>query len=510
MGLQQQRTQWTVGLRGLQQSMPPGAAPTYTPNCSNVKFRHGKLIGRGGMSKYKSISTAASPTPIIGLFNYRKASGTHELLRMLTSHVEKESGGAWVDVTPVTTLTGTSTTRPQADIIDDTLVFTNEGKDKPKKYTGSGDFADIGGSPPYCKSICQYLGFLFLINYSTNGTFTDVTDGHRSAIFADDWETGWSPCETNVLVFDETPGPAIAAAVLGRSMYVFKTDGIVKVTWTGGKLQFNQEKVKADVGCLAPLSVKRVGEAGIIFLGHDGIVYLLADGRIPEPISHGFITDTLQDLLSSDKLQFASAVVNSQEDTYYLALNSSSLPGQAKDAYISYNFRTKEWSKGTFEQDIYALTDFKVSEYVAEQLLVSTSTLVEVFDDTAVDDDGVAIVRSWTTGPQKISEEGWFFGCRFNFKRNGRARVKIDVAYDLEEDFQDAQTHDLKGLPGDTNVEITYRLPSPRVCEWFNIRIRFYHLATTAETVMNGFAPWVQPLLPVGDQPDRGRNASGF
>lgn len=511
MPISQQRTNWTLGFKGLQQSMPPGASAVYSPDCSNVKFKHGRIIGRGGMAKYKSISTAMTTTPIIGLFNYRKSSGTHELLRMSPSNVEKESAGSWSDVTPATTLTGVSTTtRPQYDIIDDILVFTNEGEDTPKKYDGSGDFEDIGGSPPYCKSICAYYGYLFLLNVSTAGTFTDIEDGYRTAYFADDWDTDWTPCLANTLLFDETPGAVVAAATLGRFMYVFKTDGVIKVTWTGGQLQFRQDKLDCDVGCLAPLSVKRVGEIGLIFLGTDGLIYLIREGGVPEPISYGFITSLLSDLLNSDKLQYARAETDSEDDTYYLLLNISSLSGQAHDAYVSYNFRTKEWSKGLLEQDVYAICVFKATEYVAEDILMSTSTLVETFNGTAIDDDGAAIVRYWTSGPQKMTEEGWLFGVRFNFKRNGRARVKIDIAYDLEEEFDDAQTFDLKGLPGDANVEITYRLASPVLCEWFNIRVRFYHLATTAETQLNMFAPWTQATLPVGSQPDRARASSGY
>ena len=81
------------------------------------------------------------------------------------------------------------TTRPQYTIIDDTCVFTTEGLDRPRKIT-TGTSSDIASSAaPYCKSVISYMGFLFAINISDSGAFTDLVDGHRTGRYADDWDT---------------------------------------------------------------------------------------------------------------------------------------------------------------------------------------------------------------------------------------------------------------------------------------------------------------------------------
>ena len=501
--------------KGFSEGLVPGANPQLSPDAANVKFKWGRVFSRGGMTEFQAVTTAASPTPIIGLFNFKKPSGTHELLRMLTSAVEKFSGGVWSDITPVTALTGTSTTRPQYDTISDgdgvmNLVFTNEGEDTPKRYTGTGDFSDIGGTPPYAKVIHNYLKILFLGNISDSGAFTDVVDGHFTGRFSEDWTATWDPCDNNTIVLDETPGAWIASETYMRSMWCAKTDGIVKVTFTGSELRFNQELITGDVGVVAPLSFKRVGQKGIMFLGTDGLIYLLTATSVT-PISYGFITDLLTSRLSSNKLQFARAVVDSEDDTYYLIYDRTGLSGQANDSYIAYNYLSGEWSHGFIGQSVYACEVFKATEYVSEDVLLAESALVDTFDDlAATDDNSTAVSRYWTTGWQRIGEEGWLNGVKVNCKRATDTRIKVDVALNLEENgWIDSQTFALRGgSPNDENVEVTWRTP-PKLAEWYNVRVRMVHNAASAQAIVNSVTPIVTPILPVGERIDRGASESG-
>ena len=516
MSIKQQKSLRIADFKGFSEGLIPGANPQLSPDSLNVKFKWGRVLGRGGMTELDGNTTPASPSPIIGLFNFTKPGGTHELLRMLTTHVEKLSGGSWTDVTPVTTLTGTSTTRPQYDIITggdgvSNLVFTNEGEDTPKKYNGTGDFADIGGTPPYAKGIHNYLGILFLFDISEDGTFSDVVDGQFTGRFSEDWDNSWDPCDNNTIVLDETQGHWIASQTFARSMFCAKTDGVVKVTFTGGDLRFTKELVTGDVGVLAPLSFKRVGQKGIIFLGTDGLIYLLTPTAVT-PISYGFITDLLHGLLDSNKLQFARSVVDSEDDTYYLYYNRSNLSGQANDSYISYNYLSGEWSHGHIGKSVYATEVFKASEYVSEDVLLAEATLVDTFDDlSATDDNATAVSRYWTTGWQRAGEEGWLHSLKVNLKRAPDTKVKIDVALNLSEgDYEHSQTYSLRGgKPTDENVEVTWKPPAPILAEWYNLRVRMIHSAASAQAIINSVSPVITPVLPVGKRIDLGSQVSG-
>lgn len=515
--MRQAKTIWITAFGGLQDTLTPGqgllstqdpggtqgvsGAKSLTPNLSNVRARFGNVIGRGGMTKYQAISTAASPSPILGLFNYRRTSETHQLIRLLTNHAEEFSAGAWNSISTGTPLTGTSTTRPQYDIIDDKLVFTDEGHDLPQKYTGTGVHSVIStaSTPPYSKAIKAYMGFLFLINYSTNGTFTDVVNGSRSAAYSDDWENSWSICAPNTITLNETPGSWIAAEVLGRSMWCFKTDAIERVTWIGGSVRFNQELAPVRVGCIAPLSIAKVQESGIVFLGTDGLLYLI-DQSGAKPISIGSLNNTLSSTVQGlNKLQYARAVVDGFNDTYYLFYDATGLSGQLLNSYVSWNFRTGEFGRGSLGQQVIASTPFKATEFVNELPLVGTQTLVETFD-SGKDDDGTAFTRLWTSGWQQIPEQGWLHGIRLIFAKAVNARVKVSVARDFSQRFEYEQTFPLTGgLADDQHAEVQYHFP-PIWSSWVNVQVKLYHDSATATTVLERLGLEVNPLLPTSER----------
>ena len=76
--------------------------PNLTRSLSNVIVRYNKVFGRGGSSKFNSVSTVSSTTPIIGLMYFAGTNYTNTtVLRMTPSKVESitEGAGSWTDVT---------------------------------------------------------------------------------------------------------------------------------------------------------------------------------------------------------------------------------------------------------------------------------------------------------------------------------------------------------------------------------------------------------------------------
>jgi len=219
-----EQTADVLGFKGLNERKLLGVSPSETSNLDNVRVRYGEVKGRLGIAKYRSITTAAGSTPIIALMPYPRGDNTTDLLRMLPTKVERlnTSTDVWDDKTG-TDLTGTSTTLPQFTIMDDLLLFTNEGNDLPRKVDDTGDSTVLAGSPPFCKAIASAWGFLFALNVSTDGTFTDVNLGHLRADYTDNPDD-WSACEQQFLFYDETPGPIVTAKTFGIDFIVFKSD----------------------------------------------------------------------------------------------------------------------------------------------------------------------------------------------------------------------------------------------------------------------------------------------
>ena len=503
----QARTIWIEGFKGLNDSVVPGISPVLTPQLSNVKINHGRVIGRGGMTKYLGIDTDAG-AQIIGLFNFRRASGTHTLVRMLPTAMERLSG-TWGDITG-TALSGTSSTRPQFDIIDDILVFTNEGLDRPRKWTGAGNTANIGGTPPFCKGLKAWIGFLFLFNVSDNGTFTDIFDGHRMGKYSDDWDNDWSICDGNEVVLDETPGAWVASEILGRNMIAFKTDGLVQLRFVEGQTRFHQERVPIDVGCIAPLTIAKIGEAGICFLGTDGMLYIITQEGI-KPVSFDALFNTLPPHLDENRFKFARSLVDEDDHIYYLLYNSGSedINDEHLDSWASYNFRTGEFSKGTLgnvssagvlSKIVTSASGFRPADDDEQALVVGTTDdtagqLVHEFD-AGTDDDGVAITREWITNWQNLGEEGWLHGARLIFKKNATAKVRVSVARNLGESFRFEQVFSLAGgKPVDDVVELNYRFP-PQWTNWANIRVRMLHRTAASYTELQRIGLEVQSKLP--------------
>ena len=498
-------TKWIQNFKGYSDQASPGASPIITSDLQNVKILHGQVRPRGGMSKYQSISTAAS-ADIIGLFHYPRISGTNSLLRMLPTKVEHLTGGAWADITG-TALTGSVTTRPQHTVIDDTLVFTNEGEDLPRKWAGSGNTTPIASSTsPYGKSVVHYLGFLLLGNVSDDGTFTDVTDGQRIIRYSDDWDNDWEGCAGNEIILHETAGNLLRMLVLGRDVMCYKDDGLVRVTWVGGNVVFKHEKVDFDIGFVSPLGIRRITDEMHIGLGNDGVLYLITQSEVT-PISFDTLFRTLPNTIGLGKLKYARMLENSEEGIAYLLYDRTGLSNQLLNTYVAYNYREKVFFKGQLGKQIIAAEEHKSSNTSAVDLVMSTTTLVEEFDTgTGTDDDGTAVTSYWTTGYQDLGEEGWFYGARLIFEKpsSSLASIDVSVAIDGSGSFGFSETIRLSGgSAGDDFVEVSYKPTTPIWCNWINLKIRFKGNALTAGVELRRVGLVSEGKLPVRKSAER-------
>lgn len=491
--LTSEKTNWVAGFRGLNDSLVPGATPKLTPDLRNVKARYGKIFGRGGMSKYLGVSAAAGNPPIISLMDYQRADADNELLRMTLTKLEKLNTGTlvWDDVTG-TALANLNTTRPQYTVIDDILVFTDEGISRPRKYIGSGNSLVIAtnDNAPFAKVIAESEGFLLLGNISDDGTFTDIVDGKRTMRYSDDWVTTWISCPGDArsigdIILHLTPGAVVAAKKLGRELVCYKEDGIIRLIWTPGVVVWKQFLMPNPVGTNAPLSIQNVLNKFHFMLGTDGLIYQVLQAG-SQPVSDEILAGTLHKPSIRDlgRYKFSRSLVDSEEGLYILFYDRTGLTQQFLDGYVAFNYITGEVVKGELGLQVVAAEAHRPTKASREIALLSTNTLVEEFDAAAVDDDGNRISRYWTTGWQKLggAEEGWFTGALIIMKKSKRARIRVSVAVDMENSFDYPQAASLaSGFVKDETVEVMYSPPSIKG-EWFNVKIELFHPTTTAET----------------------------
>lgn len=281
-----------------------------------------------------------------------------------------------------------------------------------------------------------------------------------------------------------------------------KSDGVVRVTFTtSSPNKFHQKLMPVDAGIVAPLSWATLGQAAGWFLGTDGVIYEVTEDAI-KAVSYEVLENLLIDTASLSKLKFSRGMVDPQNDIYYLFYDRTGLSNQLLNSFIGYNYRSKEFFKGTLGVSINACTDFKASDQAAQQLIVASPTLVENFDSSsATDDDGTAISRYWTSNWQRMKEYGWLYGVRVVAKRGSKSHIEVSFAFDNDSNFKYPQTQSLGGAStDDENVYLDFKIP-PTPCESVNIKIRCLHRGSSSTTEIRKVGFIVDNIHPV----DQGR-----
>ena len=482
--------------KGLDERLELGSAPNITSSLDNVIVRRGTVKGRKGLSLWDGISTAASAT-IIGLADfYAPTAATSSLLRMLTTKLEKWNSGThvWDDVTGVA-LNGTTNDRPVfvTDSPNGFLTFINEGHDRPRKYTGSGNSVVLGGTPPFAKSLEVWQGFTFLGNISQDGTFSTSVDA-LTIEFSDLPDTSWDLCEANTLIMSESPGEIRSLIGYGQNLIVFKSDCIVQVRYVQGPVRFARQLLPFSLGLLASMSAKRCGEFGVIFLATDRNLYR-TDGYRIEPLPLN-IQKALQETMTAAKAPFVSAYVDVTHETYNLLYQRNS--STYFDGRLSYNYRTGEFYRAAYTGfEFTRALAYRQSNNTDSQLVVGASDNKVYEQENGTDDAGTAVSRVYDYDWHQLGTPGskYFTGANLVFTRALNCQVRISVAADHINKFQYPRTYNLKGkFPGDDNSRVAYEIPSPIYGSWFKIRIEMLQFSGSSQVELLEFEPKIIPI----------------
>ncbi|KKK81613.1 hypothetical protein LCGC14_2811690, partial [marine sediment metagenome] len=405
--------------------------PQLTRFLKNVEVRNGRITGRGGIDELNNITGTSATTPIIGLLAYYTKDLTTQLLRITPTkafELTNAADGTWVDVTG-TNLLAASTDFPMAINHDELLLFVT-GKDRARKWAGSGnDTVVLGGTPPFAKTILAMKGFVMLGNVSDDGTFSDVVLGHLKVRYTDDYDNDWSPCIGNELILDETNGQIEAGDVHGIYAVWGKSDSVITTRFLGSGQGFFQNQLRVggnSKGILAPQSFKNT-EAGIIFLGTDYELYI-TDGITVKPLPPR-VQKKLQSDMQVSKARNAFAVIVEKEEEYNLFIPIDSDTWSA--ARIRYNYRTGDFSYNEYDaHEFIAATSYRWGNTTSTLLAASTNDLVWELDSTDIDDNGTKVDRFWQSDWQNFgsADTKVFKGAYFSFTRVRNARCVIDVA----------------------------------------------------------------------------------
>lgn len=456
--------------RGLNDYAVPEADASVTRSLNAVFTKNGRIIGAPGLQKFDNISTAASSS-IIKLMPFYTSALVPTIYRMRPLAVDQyvQSSHSWTNVTG-TALNGFIYTIPQHVVHKDTLVFTNEGADRPRYLTGSGNSAVLGGTPPYAKMLWQGWGFMFLGNISDDG----ITFIPRQARYSDDFLVNWDLCAGNELNFNETNGELVAGSTLANEVVIGKSDSIFKLEFIGGQVRFSQPKLLSSQGVLAPESMKVIEDIGVsVFLSPD--IRLRFCNGIKVEVVPASVQRKLDETMDPENARWAFGEVYPDKDhysLYYQAIGDTGISNQ-----IIMNFRTGEMNHRVYPDQAFTSAAL-IRRNNIHRFLLSSETLVYEEDYTFPTADGSRIDRYYDVDWSSLGLNGekWLKGVEFTTVKKRGGRVAVSVAADGGSTFELEKFYTLNNLPSSGEfARLVYRIDPGLRGTTHKIRIRIFH-----------------------------------
>lgn len=260
--------------------------------------------------------------------------GTKYNVRVSRNKIENYnvSSDSWIDIT------GTALTGGTDDIVDtavpllagDTILCISNGKDAIRKWAGSGNTADLGGTPPVAKFIQEYATYLVCANIA-GGTDIDQRVQWSDTANPEEWVNGNAGAVD--LVED---GEAITGLnVYGNFICVHKKTSIYLGSLVSTSAIFRFDRKNTEVGTIANNSIVNLPTGEQIFLGVDGIH--LFNG-ISAPLISSPINDEIRDGLNQAKAHKAWGVLVLEQDEAWIGVP---IGGQVVgETVYKYNYKT--------------------------------------------------------------------------------------------------------------------------------------------------------------------------
>lgn len=308
-------------------------SPREASSLQNVELTRETIDVRAGNDLFSTtqLQEGGVAKAVTGIFQGVISSNVYQVITGGTKVYSMSSGGVLTDITDVLVLSDSpnylfSFERFKNSSGNDILVMAN-GVNPPIKWTGSGDAAALGGTPP-----ANFKHLLVRKNrlYGSSGEFVY----HSALLNGESWDAlNWvNKFSTKGLYTNEVTG----LVEYGDNIAIFKEDGIFLFSGENFTDGYTQRVVTGD-GCMSgysPVEIlsRRYGNI-IIFVnrnnelkGFNGTKDLIS---ISDPIDN-----TLRGFVQS-RSKYVSAVNYRSKNQYYSAFTSS---GTTHNKIIAYDY----------------------------------------------------------------------------------------------------------------------------------------------------------------------------
>lgn len=282
----------------------------------------------------------------------------------------------WVDITG-TDLTGTSN-----DLIDTAVpllagnqcLIISNGVDALRKWTGTGNTSDLGGSPPVAKFIQEYKTYLVCANIA-GGVDIDQRVQWSYTANPEEWVNG----NAGAVDLVEDGEPITGLGVFGDYVCVHKKTSIYLGYLVSSSAIFRFDRKTTEIGTIANGSIVNLPSGQQVFLGYDGLHLFngITAPQIPSPIN-----DEIRDGLNKQYAHKAWGVLVQEEDEVWIGVP---IGDQTRgETVYKYNYLTGVCYKDT-----------RTSINTAWQATASTGLTWDDFADSVTWDD---ISDRWDSG----------------------------------------------------------------------------------------------------------------
>ena len=211
-----------------------------------------------------------------------------------------------------------------------------------------GNFASVAGSPSAVIAVTQ----------------SNAVVGFNTSVSADGWAasdvgdyTNWTTGESASGRILENNGPVTAAVPFGNDIIVFKSDSIFRMTYVGGTVKWQVQKIWQGVGCHNPSTVTRCLASdcagNIVFMGQARVggtdqtpaIYLFDGASPPRQVN----LDLQLQISSTKPLAEPYPIYDARSRRIYLITSSAS--GSTSVCPYYYSQDADSWGLG---RDIYS------------------------------------------------------------------------------------------------------------------------------------------------------------
>ena len=197
-------------------------------------------------------------------------------------------------------------------------------------------FANAPGSPPQAAGI-DVVGRFLVLSGLLSAPYRIKWSGLNNVNASDSWTVGIKSSDEQ----DFPDGGIVRGVAGGEFGVIFQDQAIRRMSYVGGTLIFQIERISQDKGLFAPYSIIRAGEL-IFFYAGQGF-HKIAPGGVPEQIGRERVDRYLTGALDKGNLQFFVGAADPRSSKVYWSLKTQSGPTGFYNLILGYDYVLDRW-----------------------------------------------------------------------------------------------------------------------------------------------------------------------